>query len=131
MLASYNEVVRFQKSNLGPLHFRYYSPMSHAWCTPSAKHAVITVLLAGEASAQRGLVAFLPPEIWACILEMIPRHELRVGACAEADEFGALTDYNLILACKPSSYEALAVQEFARSPKEQQQITHTAEGTTC
>ena len=69
------------RSHLGQLHFEHWSVQTHAWCTPSAKLGVLTVLLVGDACVERELFdESLPPELWTHILTFIPRYVMRCGA---------------------------------------------------
>ena len=79
------------------MHFRDWTTVSHAWCTPSAKLAALTVLLVGD-TYKRGLLPRLPMDMWYRILNCIPRHELRAGdGCTAKEETAALVDYKCIL----------------------------------
>ena len=78
------------------LHFRDWSTVSHAWCTPSAKLTALTVLMVGE-TYKRGLLPRLPMDAWYWILNMIPRHELRLGGCTPKEEADAAAKYTTIL----------------------------------
>jgi len=77
-------------------HFRDWTTVSHAWCTPSAQLTVLTVLLVGE-TYKRGLLPRLPMDAWYWILNMIPRHELRLGGCTPKEEADAAAKYTTIL----------------------------------
>lgn len=69
------------RSHLGQLHFEHWSVQTHAWCTPSAKLGVLTVLLVGDACVERELFdESLPSELWTHILTFIPRYVLQCGA---------------------------------------------------
>lgn len=97
LLASFHEVINFQASpHLSMMHLRDWTTVSHAWCTPSAKLTALTVLLVGE-TYKRQLLPRLPMDCWYKILNMIPRHELRLGGCSKAEEDGMLKQYNTIL----------------------------------
>ena len=98
LIATLHEVSMFKKhSHLSLMHFRDWTTVSHAWCTPSAKLTALTVLLVGE-TYKRGLLPRLPMDCWYRILNMIPRHELRVGVgCTLKEETAALVDYKVIL----------------------------------
>lgn len=69
------------RRHLGQLHFEHWSVQTHAWCTPSAKLGVLTVLLVGDACVERELFdESLPPELWTHILTFLPRYVMRCGA---------------------------------------------------
>ena len=78
------------------MHFRDWTTVSHAWCTPSAKLVALTVLMVGD-TYKRGLLPRLPMDCWYFILNCIPRHELRQGGCEPGEEQVALTQYSAIL----------------------------------
>merc|ERR1719272_2710371 len=80
----------------GFYHFRDWTTVSHAWCTPSAKLAALTVLMVGE-TYKRGLQPRLPMDCWYKILNMVPRHQLRQGDCEPVEEQAALAQYLTIL----------------------------------
>ena len=79
------------------MHFRDWTTVSHAWCTPSAKLVALTVLMIGE-TYKRGLLPRLPMDCWYFILKRIPRHELRQGRCEPEEEAKHLAKYLGILA---------------------------------
>ena len=77
-------------------HFRDWTTVSHAWGTPSAQLAALTVLMVGE-TYKRGLLPRLPMDAWYKILNMVPRHQLRQDDCNPAKEQAALAQYLSIL----------------------------------
>ena len=97
LVASFREIAAYKKrTHLSVMHFRDWTTVSHAWCTPSAKLVALTVLMVGE-TYKRGLLPRLPMDCWYFILKCIPRHELRQGGCEPAAEQVALTKYLAIL----------------------------------
>lgn len=97
IFANFREVALFTKhSHLSLMHFRDWTTVSHAWCTPSAKLTALTVLLVAE-TYTRELLPRMPMDCWYRILNMIPRHELRVGACIQSEEDAALAVYTKTL----------------------------------
>ena len=97
LIASFREIAAYKKrTRLSVMHFRDWTTVSHAWCTPSAKLVALTVLMVGE-TYKRGLLPRLPMDCWYFILNCIPRHELRLGGCEPAEEQDARTKYLAIL----------------------------------
>ena len=97
LIASFREYAAYKKcTHLSVKHFRDWTTVSHAWCTPSAKLVALTVLMVGE-TYKRGLLPRLPMDCWYFILNCIPRHELRLGGCEPAEEQDARTKYLAIL----------------------------------
>ena len=97
LVASLREIAAYKKrTHLSLMHFRDWTTVSHAWCTPSAKLVALTVLMVGE-TYNRGLLPRLPMDCWYFILNCIPRHELRQGGCEPAAEQVAQTQYSAIL----------------------------------
>lgn len=97
LIASFREIAAYNKcTHLSVKHFRDWTTVSHAWCTPSAKLVALTVLMVGE-TYKRGLLPRLPMDCWYFILNCIPRHELRLGGCEPAEEQDARTKYLAIL----------------------------------
>lgn len=97
LIASFREIAAYKKcTHLSVKHFRDWTTVSHAWCTPSAKLVALTVLMVGE-TYKRGLLPRLPMDCWYFILNCIPRHELRLGGCEPAEEQDARTKYLAIL----------------------------------
>ena len=99
LIATLCEIAVFKKkkhSHLSLMHFRDWTTVSHAWCTPSAKLVAVTVLLVGE-TYKRGLLPRLPMDCWYRILNNLPRHELRLGECEPAAERTALATYTALL----------------------------------
>ena len=92
LIATFHEIALYKQRRHAHLsvipHFRDWSTVTHAWCTPSAKLTALTVLLAGE-TYKRGLLPRLPMDCWYRVLGMIPRHELRQGNCEPAAEQAA------------------------------------------
>ena len=78
------------------MHFRDWTTITHAWCTPSAKLTAITVLLVGE-TYKRGLLPRLPMDCWYRILNCIPRYQLRQSACSYYEQPQYADQYALIL----------------------------------
>ena len=106
LLATLREIAMFKKhTHLSLMHFRDWTTVSHAWCTPSAKLVAVTVLLVGD-TFKRGLLPRLPMDCWYRILNCIPRHELRLGDCAPVAEQTALVQYRAILHDARASIEA-------------------------
>lgn len=107
LIATMREIEIFQLEkhrHLGRDHFRDWTTVTHAWCTPSAQLTAVTVLLVGcsckRLAVERNLPR-LPMDCWYRILNMIPRHELRLGDCTPKDEKAASLQYNrLLLECK-------------------------------
>ena len=97
LVATFREIALFKKhTHLSWMHFRDWTTVSHAWCTPSAKLVALTVLLVGE-TYKRGLLPRLPMDCWYRILNKLPRHELRLGECDPAEERTALATYATLL----------------------------------
>ena len=97
LIASLRETTEYKKrTHLSLEHFRDWTTVSHAWCTPSAKLVALTVLMVGE-TYKRGLLPRLPMDCWYFILNCIPRHELRQGGCEPAEEQVARAEYLAIL----------------------------------
>ena len=97
LIASFREIAAYKKhTHLSVMHFRDWTTVSHAWCTPSAKLVALTVLMVGE-SYKRRLLPRLPMDCWYFILKFIPRHELRQGGCEPEAEQAARTKYSAIL----------------------------------
>ena len=97
LIASFREIAAYKKrTRLSVEHFRDWTTVSHAWCTPSAKLVALTVLMVGE-TYKRGLLPRLPMDCWYRILNCIPRHELRQGGCEPEAEQVAQTQYSAIL----------------------------------
>lgn len=88
LVANFHEVAMFNKlpSMINSRHLVYWTTISHAWCTPSAKLAALTVLLVAAACHKRQVAPKMPPEIWSHILSFVRRYELRQGTCATLDE---------------------------------------------
>ena len=87
--------------HLGLMHFRDWTSVSHAWCTPSAKLTALTVLLVGcsfKRLDSEWKLPRLPMDCWYRILNMIPRHELRMGNFTAESELAAEAQYTAILA---------------------------------
>ena len=106
LLASLREIAAYKKrTHLSLMHFRDWTTVSHAWCTPSAKLVAVTVLLVGD-TFKRGLLPRLPMDCWYRILNCIPRHELRLGDCEPDAEQAALVQYLAILQDTRASIEA-------------------------
>ena len=83
-------------THLSVMHLRDWTTVSHAWCTPSAKLAALTVLMVGETD-KRGLLPRLPMDCWYRIMNCIPRHELGQGGRGPAAEQLALATYSAIV----------------------------------
>ena len=99
LIATLGEVAQFKRKkhhHLSLMHFRDWTTVSHAWCTPSAQLVALTVLMVGD-TYKRGLLPRLPMDCWYRILNCIPRHELRQGGCEPAAEQAALAAYLAIL----------------------------------
>lgn len=97
LIATLREITLFKKhAHLSWMHFRDWTTISHAWCTPSAKLVAVTVLMVGE-TYKRGLLPRLPMDCWYRILNKLPRHELRLGGCEPVAEQAALAIYATIL----------------------------------
>lgn len=97
LITSFREIALFKKhTQLSVMHFRDWTTVSHAWCSPSAKLVALTVLMVGE-TYKRGLLPRLPMDCWYRILNCIPRHELRQGGCEPAEEEAASAKYLAIL----------------------------------
>lgn len=97
LIATLREITLFKKhTHLSWIHFRDWTTVSHAWCTPSAKLVALTVLMVGE-TYKRELLPRLPMDCWYRILNCIPRHELRLGGCEPTEEQAALVTYVAIL----------------------------------
>lgn len=95
--ATINEITMFKSlKHLGKEHFRDWTAVSHAWCTPSAKLTALTVLMVGE-TYKRGLLPRLSMDVLYKILNMVPRYELRLGTCSYDEENAAELKYNAIL----------------------------------
>ena len=90
---------------LGNDHFRHWTTRSHGWCPPTAQLTAMTVLLVGE-TYTRGLLPRLPMDCWYRILNMLPRHELRIGQCTPEEEEAAQEEYDGIV-------QAAQMQEVA------------------
>ena len=106
LLATFREIAMLKKHrHLSLMHFRDWTTVSHAWCTPSAKLVAVTVLLVGD-TFKRGLLPRLPMDCWYRILNCIPRHELRLGDCGPDAEQAALVQYRAILHDAGASIEA-------------------------
>ena len=99
LIATFREIALFQlrkHAHLSLMHFRDWTTVSHAWCTPSAKLVALTVLMVGE-TYKRRLLPRLPMDCWYRILNCIPRHELRLAECKPAEERTALALYEAIV----------------------------------
>lgn len=113
LAATFREVMLFKQKrhrHLSLMHFRDWTTVTHAWCTPSAKLTAITVLLVGE-TYKRGLLPRLPMDCWYMILNVLPRHVLRIGSCTPREEGHALHQYRLIFSTtkqKPPSKKSKA-----------------------
>ena len=113
LVASFREITAYKKlAHLSVMHFRDWTTVSHAWCTPSAKLIALTVLLVGE-TYKRGLLPRLPMDCWYRILNCIPRHELRQGGCELAEEQVARTKYLAILREAKARVDAAAAAAAA------------------
>ena len=98
LAATFREIMLFKQKrhrHLSLMHFRDWTTVAHAWCTPSAKLTAITVLLVGE-TYKRGMLPRLPMDCWYMILNVLPRHVLRIGGCTPREEERALHEYRLI-----------------------------------
>ena len=114
LVASFREIAAYKKrTHLSVMHFRDWTTVSHAWCTPSAKLVALTVLMVGE-TYKRGLLPRLPMDCWYFILNCIPRHELRQGGCEPADEQVVLAQYSAILREARARIDAAAVATAKR-----------------
>lgn len=99
LVASFREIALFKQHrhrHLSVEHFRDWTTVSHAWCTPSAKMVALTVLLIGE-TYKRGLLPRLMMDCWYWILNCIPRHALRQRGCKPVEEQVELVKYLAIL----------------------------------
>lgn len=106
LVASFREIAAYKKrTHLSLMHFRDWTTVSHAWCTPSAKLVALTVLMVGE-TYNRGLLPRLPMDCWYFILKRIPRHELRQGGCEPEAEQVAQAKYVAILREAKASVDA-------------------------
>ena len=97
LVASFREIAAYKRrTHLSLEHFRDWTTVSHAWCTPSAKLVALTVLMVGD-TYKRGLLPRMPMDCWHRILNCIPRHELRQGGCEPEAEQVAQAKYSAIL----------------------------------
>ena len=111
LVANFREIRMYKaRKHLSRMHFRDWTTVSHAWCTPSAKLVALTVLLVGE-TYKRGLLPRLPMDCWYMILNRIPRHELRQGGCEPDEEGAALATYSSLLREARAVINAKAAQQ--------------------